>query len=67
MNYPKTLLVYCYRLCKIMTIIIPLYHISLRAAEGGQLKIVLFDETVVCLLAVCRDHLENKLSELPPR
>lgn len=37
-----------------------------RTAEGGKLRIVLFDDNVECLLAVCRDCLENKLSETPP-
>lgn len=50
-------------------------HIPLRCSSQshfparcrrGKLKIVLFDEAVVCLLAVCRDCLENNLSETPP-
>lgn len=45
---------------------VPLSHISLHAAERGKLKIVLFDEAVECLLAVCRDCLQNNLSETPP-
>ncbi len=44
-----------------------LWRVWLHGAEGGKLSIVLFDETVECLLAVCRDCLENKLSENSPR
>ncbi len=44
-----------------------LWRVWLHGAEGGKLSIVLFDETVECLLAVCRDRLENKLSENSPR
>jgi hypothetical protein len=38
---------------------------SLHIAEEGKFGIVLF-ETVECLLAVCRDCVEDKLCETPP-
>lgn len=45
---------------------VPLTHISQHTAERRKLKIVLFDEAVECLLAVCGDCLENNLSEHYP-
>lgn len=40
-------------------------HFPARCRRG-KLKIVLFDEAVVCLLTVCRDCLKNNQSETPP-
>lgn len=42
-----------------------LSHISQRCRRR-KLKTLVFDEAVECLLAVCRDCLENNLSETPP-